>query len=207
MKKEARRLQKQLTEHSYRYHVLDDPVISDVEYDQMLRQLIDIEDKFPEFSTKDSPTKRVGAPPLPSFEQAVHSIPMLSLDNAFNDEEVVKFHERIVKNLNTEKILYTVEPKLDGVAVELRYENGVLVQATTRGDGTTGEVITQNARTIRSIPLKLHDTGGTVPPLLEVRGEIIITRSDFERLNKIRLENRETIFANPRMYTAISAKR
>lgn len=206
IKKEARKLQRELTEHSYRYHVMDDPAISDLEYDQMLQQLVEIEDKFPELSTEDSPTKRVGAPPLSAFEQAEHSIPMLSLDNAFSDADVLKFHERIVKNLNNPDVLYTAEPKLDGVAVELRYENGLLVQATTRGDGTTGEVITQNARTIRSIPLRLQDIGTAVPPLLEVRGEIIITRSDFERLNKTRIENQETIFANPRNAAAGSLR-
>ncbi|MDA3788170.1 MAG: NAD-dependent DNA ligase LigA, partial [Desulfobacula sp.] len=124
IKKEARRLQKELTEHSYQYHVLDDPLISDSEYDDMLKKLIEIEEKFPQFSSPDSPTKRVGAPPLTGFKQALHSIPMLSLDNAFKDDDVLDFNKRIVKNLNREDILYTIEPKLDGVAVELKYENG-----------------------------------------------------------------------------------
>jgi len=177
IEKEAGRLQKELTGHSYRYHVLDDPVISDVEYDMMLKRLIEIEEEFPQFSTSDSPTKRVGAPPLSGFKQAVHSIPMLSLDNAFNDQDVLDFHKRAIKNLNQEDIIYTVEPKLDGVAVELKYENGTLVQATTRGDGVTGEVITQNVRTIRSVPLKLHEGKMRAPSLLEVRGEIIIKQT------------------------------
>ena len=206
IKKEARRLQKELTGHSYQYHVLDDPVISDVEYDMMLKRLIEIEEEFPQFSTPDSPTKRVGAPPLTGFHQAVHSIPMLSLDNAFSDHDVLDFHKRIVKNLNREDILYTVEPKLDGVAVELKYENGTLVQATTRGDGITGEVITQNVRTIRSVPLKLHEGKMRAPSLLEVRGEIIIKRADFDRLNKVRLENGENVFANPRNAAAGSLR-
>jgi len=206
IKKEAKRLQGELTEHSYRYHALDDPVISDTEYDMMLKQLIEIEDRFPQFSTPDSPTKRVGAPPLDEFEQAIHSIPMLSLDNAFNDQDVLDFHKRIIKNLNREEILYTVEPKLDGVAIELRYENGLLVQATTRGDGVTGEVITENVRTIRSVPLKLHDGRQKAPSLLEVRGEIIIKRPDFDRLNKTRLEQGETVFANPRNAAAGSLR-
>ena len=153
IKKEALKLQKELTQHSYNYHVLDDPEISDIEYDMMLKRLIEIEEKFPEYSCLDSPTKRVGAPPLDSFEQADHSIPMLSLDNAFNDNDILNFHKRVVKNLNRENILYTIEPKLDGVAIELKYENGILVQAITRGDGITGEVITDNVRTIRSVPL------------------------------------------------------
>ena len=156
IKKEAQRLQKELTEHSHRYHVMDDPLISDIEYDDMLKKLIEIEENFPQFSTPDSPTKRVGAPPLSAFNQAIHSIPMLSLDNAFNNEDVLDFNSRIVKILNRENIFYTAEPKLDGVAVELKYENGTLVQATTRGDGITGEVITENVKTIRSVPLKLH---------------------------------------------------
>ncbi|MCP3874957.1 MAG: NAD-dependent DNA ligase LigA [Desulfobacteraceae bacterium] len=206
IKKEAKKLQKELTAHSYRYHVLDDPVISDLEYDYMLKTLVEIEEEFPEYSSPDSPTKRVGAPPLSSFSQAVHSIPMLSLDNAFDDKDVLDFHKRIVKKLNREDILYTVEPKLDGVAVELKYENGVLVQATTRGDGVTGEVITDNVRTIGSIPLKLLTDEQKAPALLEVRGEIIITRSDFNRLNNTRLENDETVFANPRNAAAGSLR-
>ncbi|NOX33943.1 MAG: NAD-dependent DNA ligase LigA [Deltaproteobacteria bacterium] len=206
IKNKARRLQKELTDHSYRYHVLDDPVISDVEYDMMLKELIEIEEAFPEFSRPDSPTKRIGAPPLAAFKQATHSIAMLSLDNAFDDHDVFDFHKRNVKNLNHENILYTAEPKLDGVAVELKYENGTLVQATTRGDGVTGEVITKNARTIRSVPLKLHRRKIKLPSLLEVRGEVIITRPDFNRLNKARIENEESIFANPRNAAAGSLR-
>ena len=206
IKKEAEQLQKQLTEHSYRYHVLDDPVISDEEYDRMLKRLVDIEEEFPELSTPDSPTKRVGAPPLSSFEQARHAVPMLSLDNAFNDNDIRDFHTRIVKAVGTDEILYTAEPKLDGVAVELRYENGVLVQATTRGDGITGEVITDNIRTIGSVPLKLHDNRMNPPSLLEARGEVIIKRADFERLNEERLERGEPLFANPRNAAAGSLR-
>lgn len=206
IKKEAKRLQKKLTEHSYQYHVLDDPVISDFEYDSMLKRLIEIEEKFPQFSIPDSPTKRVGAPPLNSFEQAIHSIPMLSLDNAFSDQNVLDFKKRIVKNLNREGILFTVEPKLDGVAVELKYENGLLVQAITRGDGVTGEVVTENVRTIRSVPLKLHGNKLKMPSLLEVRGEVIIMRPDFDGLNKVRLERGEKVFANPRNAAAGSLR-
>lgn len=206
IKEESKRLQTELTQASHHYHVLDDPIISDVEYDTMLRRLIEIEEQFPEFSTPDSPTKRVGAPPVSAFTQATHSVPMLSLDNAFNDQDVLDFHKRIVKNLNIEDGLYIVEPKLDGVAVELTYENGLLVQATTRGDGITGEVITQNVRTIGSIPLTLPKGLKKRPTLLEVRGEVIITRSDFEQLNKTRLENGETAFANPRNAAAGSLR-
>ena len=204
--KEAQDLQRELTEHSYRYHVLDDPVISDAEYDRMLRRLLEIEEKFPELSTPDSPTKRVGAPPLDAFEKAVHSIPMLSLDNAFNDEDVLEFHQRIVKLAGRDQVFYIAEPKLDGVAVELRYENGTLVRAATRGDGVTGEVITENARTIRSAPLKLKEDRLKAPALLEVRGEVIIRKSDFEKLNQTRLENGESLFANPRNAAAGSLR-
>ncbi|MBU2429866.1 MAG: NAD-dependent DNA ligase LigA, partial [Proteobacteria bacterium] len=204
--KEARTLQEELNQHSYRYHVLDDPVISDTEYDMMLKRLIEIEDMCPELCTPDSPTRRVGAQPLDAFKQAEHSIPMLSLDNAFDDSDVLDFHNRNIKNLNRDDILYTVEPKLDGVAVELVYENGILVQATTRGDGITGEVITQNVQTIRSVPLKLRQDKHKTPGLLEVRGEVIITLADFERLNAQRLEKGETVFANPRNAAAGSLR-
>ncbi len=206
IKNEVLKLQKALTEHSYNYHVIDDPRISDIEYDMMLKRLIEIEEKYPEYSSPDSPTKRIGAPPLDSFEQADHSVPMLSLDNAFNDNDILNFHQRAVKKLNIENLLYTIEPKLDGVAVELKYENGILVQATTRGDGFTGEVITKNIRTIKSIPLKLNEDKIKTPLLLEVRGEVIIKHSDFERLNKTRLKNQDNIFANPRNAAAGSLR-
>lgn len=206
IKNEALKLQKELTEHSYNYHVLDDPRISDIEYDMMLKRLIEIEEEFPEYSSPDSPTKRVGAPPLDSFNQADHSIPMLSLDNAFNENDILNFHKRVTKNLNRENILYTIEPKLDGVAIELKYENGLLAQAITRGDGITGEVITDNVRTIRSVPLKLNEDKIKTPLLLEVRGEIIIKHSDFKRLNKTRFENEQNIFANPRNAAAGSLR-
>jgi len=206
LKQEARRLQKELTEHSRRYHVLDDPVISDSEYDRQLARLVEIETQYPGLSSIDSPTKRVGAPPLDAFDSAAHSLPMLSLDNGFKDEDILAFHQRNIKNLGVDKILYTAEPKLDGVAVELTYENGILIQATTRGDGIMGEVITDNARTIKSIPLKLKQTKSGIPALLEVRGEVIITTKDFERLNKRRLKKGEPSFANPRNAAAGSLR-
>jgi len=206
IKKEAELLQSQLTEHNYRYHVLDDPVISDEEYDRMLKRLVELEKEFPELSTPDSPTKRVGAPPLSSFEQARHAVPMLSLDNAFNDRDILDFHQKIAKMLGSSDILYTAEPKLDGVAVELRYENGILVQATTRGDGVTGEVITENIRTIASVPLRLNDAKIKPPSRLDARGEVIIKRADFERLNKERLEKGEPVFANSRNAAAGSLR-
>ncbi len=206
LKEEAKRLQKELTEHSRRYHVLDEPIITDSEYDRLLKRLVEIESQYPELSVADSPTKRVGAPPLDAFESAPHSIPMLSLDNAFEDDDVHWFHERNIKNLDVNKILYTAEPKLDGVAVELTYENGILTRATTRGDGIKGEVITENVRTIGSIPLRLNTEQNPVPALLEVRGEIIIMQKDFEGLNKRRLGKGEAEFANPRNAAAGSLR-
>jgi DNA ligase (NAD+) len=206
LKEEATQLQKELTEHSQRYHVLDDPVISDGEYDRMMARLIQIETQNPALCAADSPTKRVGAPPLDAFESAAHSIPMLSLDNAFEDADVLAFHSRNVKNLEFEKIFYTAEPKLDGLAVELTYENGILTRATTRGDGINGEVITENVRTVKSIPLRLNAPKDEVPALLEVRGEVIIMHKDFERLNQTRLAKGEAVFANPRNAAAGSLR-
>ncbi len=207
IKQETLLLQGQLAEHNYSYHVLDDPVISDGEYDRMMKRLIEIEKLYPELSTPDSPTRRVGAMPLTSFDTADHSTPMQSLDNAFNDQDVIDFHNRVAKLLETDEIRYTVEPKLDGVAVELRYEQGILTLALTRGDGTTGEVITDNSRTIKSVPLKLTPPpNGTIPKFLEVRGEVIINSRDFETLNKKRLEMDEPLFGNPRNAAAGSLR-
>ncbi len=238
VEKEAEYLQRELTRHSYRYHVLDDPEISDGEYDRMMARLLVIEEKYPYLSRPDSPTKRVGGPPLESFASARHSIPMLSLDNAFTDSDILDFHNRIAKALKTDEIFYTVEPKLDGLAIELRYEKGLLTLATTRGDGTTGEVITENARTISTIPLRLlkfkqcrakeskkitgtcePDLSGDnnhvknnyleeakIPDILEVRGEVIINRMDFEKLNRMRLQKGLPLFANPRNAAAGSLR-
>ncbi len=214
IQEEAFALQKELTDHSHRYHVLDDPVISDAEYDRMLNRLIEIETLYPQLSVPDSPTRRVGAPPLASFDQARHAVPMLSLDNAFDDDDIRDFHKRVVKRLDTDHVTYIGEPKLDGVAIELRYENGVLVLATTRGDGITGEVITENARTIRSIPLKLSTDDP--PAVIDIRGEVIIRKKAFEKLNQSRQDLGEALFANPRnaaagalrqLDSAITAKR
>jgi DNA ligase (NAD+) len=207
IKKEALDLKQKLIEHSHRYHVLDDPVISDAEYDRLMQRLIDIEEQYTELALPDSPTKRVGAPPLQSFATAVHSFPMLGLDNAFSNQDVLDFHNRIKKNINQDNVLYTVEPKLDGVAVELVYEKGLLTKGITRGDGTSGEVVTENIRTIGSVPLILSLKGDVEPPaLLEVRGEVIINKKDFEILNKQRLKDDENLFANPRNAAAGSLR-
>ena len=203
---EAEALQKELTEHSHRYHVLDDPIIDDQTYDLKLRRLIEIESQFPELAVEDSPTRRIGAPPLTVFGTAAHSVPMLSLDNAFNDEETLDFHNRCLKTSEAKSLTYTAEPKLDGVAVELTYENGLLVLATTRGDGYTGEVITENIRTIQSIPLRLKADKIPVPELIEVRGEVIIRHKDFQDLNQRRINKGESVFANPRNAAAGSLR-
>jgi len=207
IKKEAEHLREKLVDHSHRYHVLDDPVISDAEYDRLMQRLVKIEEDHPELSIPDSPTKRVGGAPLKEFSSARHSLPMLGLDNAFSDQDVLNFHERIRKELNYDSVLYTVEPKLDGVAVELIYENGFLTQGITRGDGTFGEVVTENIRTIGSVPLKLNFKNNLdIPARLEVRGEVIINKKDFENLNKHRLAKNENLFANSRNAAAGSLR-
>ena len=206
-KKDSQRidvLRKEIREHNFRYYVEDDPEIPDAEYDRLLRELENLEKKHPEFITPDSPTQRVGAEPLKSFSQVKHHVAMLSLSNAFSAEEIHEFDRRIAENLEVENIEYAVEPKLDGLAVSLRYENGELVQGGTRGDGTTGENVTHNVRTIKSIPLKLRGTD--VPPLLEIRGEIFMPTKGFDALNKRQLAADEKTFANPRNAAAGSLR-
>jgi DNA ligase (NAD+) len=201
-------LRQRLHRHNYRYYVLDDPEVSDAEYDAMMQELISLESRWPELASPDSPTARVGAPPLDRFEPVTHSLPMLSLDNAFADEHIGKFDERVRKLLNAGgPVLYTVEPKMDGVAVEAVYENGRLVSAATRGDGVTGERITDNVRTIQSVPLVLHPPpDGGVPERLEVRGEVYLGRKGFKQLNAERLEQGLPLFANPRNAAAGSLR-
>ena len=206
IKHRVRQLQQMLNDHNYYYHVLDDPKISDAEYDRLMQELIVLETAHPELKGPDSPTQRVGGAPLPAFEHAAHTIPMLSLDNAFSDQEILAFHDRVLKNTGREDILYTAEPKLDGVAIELRYETGVLVQAVTRGDGFVGEVVTDNVRTIRSVPLGLRADAVPCPDLLEVRGEVFISRAGFQDLNRQRETRGEPVFANPRNAAAGSLR-
>lgn len=206
IKQRVRQLQKNLTDHNYYYHVLDDPRISDAEYDRLLQELKQLEETYPQLVTPDSPTRRIGGAPLPAFSHARHTLPMLSLDNAFSDQEILAFHARIQKTAGHQTVLYTAEPKLDGVAVELCYENGVLVQATTRGDGFTGEVITDNVRTIGSVPLGLRNEKLPCPQLLEVRGEVFISQAGFRELNRQRQNRGEPLFANPRNAAAGSLR-
>jgi DNA ligase (NAD+) len=201
-------LRKALHRHNYRYYVLDDPEISDSEYDRMMQELIRLETDHPGLLSPDSPSLRVGAPPLDKFETVEHTIPMLSLDNGFSDPDVMDFDLRIKKNLGTDRdIIYTAEPKLDGVAVELVYENGRLVTASTRGDGFKGELITSNARTIPSVPMVLESKkDNNIPTRLEARGEVFIRKEAFKRLNQERLHENLPPFANPRNAAAGSLR-
>lgn len=202
---EIERLTQALHHHNYRYYALDDPEITDQEYDQLLRQLQELESLYPHLKSPDSPTQRVGVEPLEGFAEATHLQPMLSLDNAFSDDEVRDFDRRIRDRLNwREPLAYVCEPKLDGVAVSLLYEQGVLVRGATRGDGRTGEDISANVRTIASIPLRLQ--GDAVPSRVEVRGEIYMSRSGFEALNNAARDSGEKTFVNPRNAAAGSLR-
>lgn len=194
-----------ITEYNYQYYVLDDPRVPDAEYDRLFRELQDLEAQYPDIVTPDTPTRRVGASVETTFEEVVHRIPMLSLDNAFSDEELRDFDRRVRDRLKTEDdIEYVCEPKLDGLAVSLHYESGVLTRAATRGDGYTGEDITANIRTIPSVPLKLR--GDNVPELVEVRGEVYMPREGFETLNKRLADKGEKTFVNPRNAAAGSLR-
>ena len=199
-------LRKTLRQYEYEYHVLDNPTVPDSEYDRLFHQLKALELAHPEFLTSDSPTQRVGAKPLSGFSQIRHEIPMLSLDNAFSDEEFNAFVKRIEDRLIVlpKPLTFCCEPKLDGLAVSILYVNGVLTQAATRGDGTTGEDITANIRTIRNIPLQLLTDNP--PARLEVRGEVFMPHAGFERLNEYALEHGEKTFANPRNAAAGSLR-
>jgi len=207
IQKQINDLRMQLNDHNYRYYVLDDPLISDSEYDQLFRELQKLETDNPNLITEDSPTHRVGAEPLSSFGSWTHRMPMLSLANAMNEDELAAFDTRVKKGLDTEKDLeYMAEPKLDGLAVELVYENGFFVNGSTRGDGITGEDITQNLKTIAAIPLSLRKNGQKNPPLLEVRGEVFITKDGFKKLNRNQEKEELSPFANPRNAAAGSLR-
>ena len=205
---EVENLRKALHHHNYRYHVLDDPEVSDAGYDRMMQELIRLEVTYPQLTRPDSPSVRVGAPPLARFDTISHSVPMLSLDNGFNDAEILDFDNRVKRNLNTaDDIIYTAEPKMDGVAVELVYENGKLATASTRGDGVTGELITDNVKTIRAIPLLMQKTGlPGEPSHLEVRGEVFFGIDAFNKYNQERLDQGLPPFANPRNAAAGSLR-
>ncbi|HEX2295205.1 MAG TPA: NAD-dependent DNA ligase LigA, partial [Actinomycetota bacterium] len=176
----ARELREAIDYHSYRYHVLDDPEIADVEYDALVRELIELEQEFPDLVTPDSPTQRVGAPPSDLFAPVEHRTPMMSLDNCFSLEELQAWGRRVERGIGAADG-FVVEQKMDGVAVNLIYEDGALARGATRGDGRTGEDITANLKTIPAVPLKLR---GDAPKILEVRGEVYMTTADFEKLNE-----------------------
>lgn len=201
---QAASLRERINHHNYRYYVLDDPEVPDAEYDRLFRELQTLEEQHPVLVSPDSPTQRVGATPLSSFNEVQHMIPMLSLGNAFDDAEVSAFGRRVNEKLDNEKVVFTAEPKLDGLAISLLYENGVLVRAATRGDGMTGEDVTQNVRTINSIPL--HLLGDDYPQTLEVRGEVYMPKAGFEALNERQRAAGDKPFANPRNAAAGSLR-
>jgi DNA ligase (NAD+) len=205
---EIAKLRREIAYHNYCYHVLDKPVITDAEYDQLFRRLLELEEKYPEVFDPNSPTQKVGAPPLKEFGTVRHSLPMLSLNNAVSQEEMQEFEERLQRLLKTSApIEYVAEPKIDGVAVELVYVDGVLTVGSTRGDGVTGEDVRQNIKTIRSIPLTLlRENKHPLPLRLEVRGEVFLPLEAFRQLNREREESGEPLFANPRNAAAGSLK-
>lgn len=197
-------LRRQIEHHNHRYYVLDDPEISDAEYDRLMQELKDLEAQFPDLITPDSPTQRVGATPVSELDEVVHRVPMLSLDNAFADEDVIAFDRRVRERLETEAdIEYAAEPKLDGLAVSFRYEKGRLVLAATRGDGLRGENVTHNVRTIKAVPIQLR---GKPPEVLEVRGEVFMPIAGFKAMNERALARGEKTFVNPRNAAAGSLR-
>ena len=214
-KKQIDELVEKITMHNYLYNVLNQPKITDEVYDQLFRKLQRLEERFPGLRRPDSPTWRIGAPPALVFKKVAHSIPMLSLDNAFNAKELREFDERVKRLISTKKsIAYNVEPKIDGIAVELVYKNGLFALGSTRGDGFTGEDVTQNLKTIRNLPLRLKNLTTDnrmnstlkIPKLLEVRGEVYIAKDEFIKLNEKRISNMESIFANTRNAAAGSLR-
>ena len=207
-RKKVESLRSEIRHHNYLYHVLDDPEVPDAAYDRLMRELTALEKEHPELITRDSPTQRVGAEPVKAFGTIQHTVPMLSLDNAFSQDELNEFHRRVTERLQIEDeeavISYSAEPKLDGAAVSLLYEKGDLARAATRGDGTTGEDITHNIRTIASVPLRLLGKG--YPSMLEVRGEVFMPRAGFRRFNERALKKGEKTFVNPRNAAAGSLR-
>jgi DNA ligase (NAD+) len=206
-KQRAEKLRAEINNHNYRYYVLDNPSISDSDYDKLLRELENLEKQFPEILTSDSPSQRVGAPPLKEFSEIKHSVPMLSLSNAFNEQEAIDFDKRIKKLLETsDDIEYVVEPKIDGLGISLTFERGIFIKGATRGDGAIGEDVTINLRTIKSIPLRLLDKKEIPAEKIEIRGEVYIKKGAFEKLNSERHKKGEPLFANPRNAAAGSLR-
>jgi len=201
----AAQLRDLINRYNFLYYSADDPEVTDAEYDRLFAELKKLEADYPELITADSPTQRVGSAPLDKFTQVTHAMPMLSLDNVFDEADLTAFNQRVLDRLNTDDVItYAAEPKLDGLAISIRYENGLLVQAATRGDGAVGEDVTENVRTIRNVPLKLH--GKNIPQVVEIRGEIYMPKAGFEKLNQQRLANNEKLFVNPRNAAAGSLR-
>ena len=203
VKKRIEQLRTEINHHNYQYYVLDSPEISDAEYDALMRKLKQLEEQHPQFLTPDSPTQRVGAAPVEAFGVVEHPLPLLSLGNAFSQEELLAWHRRISKIVGGQQFNFACEHKIDGLAVALTYVNGQLATGATRGDGFRGEDITQNLRTIRSIPLSVPDD---VPPRFEVQGEVFLPKAGFNKLNRERAEEGLPLFANPRNAAAGSVR-
>ncbi|HLQ32353.1 MAG TPA: NAD-dependent DNA ligase LigA, partial [Chloroflexota bacterium] len=203
VKRQIEELRRQIEYHNYRYHVLDDPEISDADFDQLMKELRRIEEEHPEFQSPDSPTQKVGGSPLETFEVVSHPRPMLSLSNVFNEEELRAWHRRASGLLGRADFIMVAEPKMDGFACALTYEDGRLVRAATRGNGVQGENITPNVKTIRSVP---HYLKHTPAARMEVRGEIYLTKSGFERVNEEQAAAGQHLFANPRNAAAGSMR-
>ncbi|MBM7559182.1 NAD-dependent DNA ligase LigA [Marinitoga litoralis] len=201
IKKEYNELKKLIEKYNYHYYVLNNPLISDTDYDKLFNKLVNLEKKYPELRTPDSPSYRVGGKVLDEFRTVQHTTPMLSLDNTYNEEEIIEFTNRVSKLLNIDNVEYTCELKIDGISISLRYEKGLLVQAITRGDGLFGDDVTENVKTIRSIPLRLKDEID-----IEVRGEIFMPKKEFLKINELREEEGLPVFANPRNSTAGTIK-
>jgi len=206
IKTEIEELRKRINQHSYAYYVMDNPTVSDYEYDLLFRRLLELEEKYPQLITAQSPTQRIGAIPSNSFEKITHPTPMLSLGNAFSNNELILFDQRVKNILQIDTVQYVVEHKIDGLAINLIYENGKLVKAATRGDGSIGEDVTANIRTIKAIPLELNVEEVEIPEFLEVRGEVYLPKKEFIRLNKERQANDEALFANCRNAAAGSLR-
>jgi DNA ligase (NAD+) len=200
----AAELRDNIDYHNYRYYTLDDPIIPDAEYDRLLRALEALEDQYPDLVSPESPTQRVGASPAEAFGEIIHALPMLSLANAFEEQELIDFDRRVRERLEVDQVEYAAETKLDGLAISIRYENGILVSAATRGDGARGEDVTGNVRTIKAVPLRLR--GDDFPRVLEVRGEIFMTDEGFRRLNEEQARRQDKSFANPRNAAAGSLR-
>ncbi|HQT80732.1 MAG: DNA ligase (NAD(+)) LigA [Ferrovum sp. 37-45-19] len=202
--KRIQELKELIDRYNYQYYALDQPSVTDAEFDLLFKELLDLEQYYPQYVTTDSPTQRLGAAPKEGFIEVPHRLPMLSLNNGFSEEDIIHFDRRIREALQVNEVEYVCEPKFDGLAVNLVYENGLFIQGSTRGDGARGEDVTLNLKTVRSIPLRLY--GKEAPPLLEVRGEVLMLKKDFEQLNRNQQRSGEKLFANPRNAAAGSLR-